>query len=162
MHDTMRVPPVIFADEALIRAMDQKVYEQAVNVASLPGYVKDAYAMPDAHVDYGFPIGGVAASDPDDGGVISAAGVGFDISCGVRGCTPASRVPTSCRSRRNWRRSSTIVCPQASAAPARYALARSRWKVPSANAARCHTPRGFKNESITHAASIRPKFSTAC
>jgi len=67
MHDAMRVPAVIFADEALIRAMDQKVYEQAVNVASLPGIVKDAYAMPDAHLDYGFPIGGVAASDPDDG-----------------------------------------------------------------------------------------------
>jgi tRNA-splicing ligase RtcB len=149
------VSAVTFADEALIRAMDQKVYEQAVNVASLHGIVKDAYAMPDAHWDYGFPIGGVAASDPDDGGVISAGGVGFDISCGVRGCTPASRVPTSCRSRRNWRRSSTIVCPQASAAPARYVLART-------NAARCHTPRGFKNVSITHAASIRPKFSTAC
>jgi tRNA-splicing ligase RtcB len=59
MHDAIHVPAVIFADEALIRAMDQKVYEQAVNVASLPGILKDAYAMPDAHLDYGFPIGGV-------------------------------------------------------------------------------------------------------
>src|SRR5690606_32531224 len=80
----MRVPAVIYASESLIRAMDQKVYEQAVNVATLPGIVKASYAMPDAHWGYGFPIGGVAAFDPDEGGVISAGGVGFDISCGVR------------------------------------------------------------------------------
>jgi tRNA-splicing ligase RtcB len=80
----MRVPAVIFASEQLIREMDQKVYEQAVNVAKLPGIVKASYAMPDAHWGYGFPIGGVAAFDPDQGGVISAGGVGFDISCGVR------------------------------------------------------------------------------
>lgn len=83
-HAAMRVPAVIFASEALIREMDQKVYEQAVNVAMLPGIVKASYAMPDAHWGYGFPIGGVAAFDPDQGGVISAGGVGFDISCGVR------------------------------------------------------------------------------
>ncbi len=83
-HEDMRVPAVIFASEALIREMDQKVYEQAVNVAKLPGVVKASYAMPDAHWGYGFPIGGVAAFDPDEGGVISAGGVGFDISCGVR------------------------------------------------------------------------------
>ena len=83
-HDDMRVPAVIFATEALLREMDQKVYEQAVNVARLPGIVKASYAMPDAHWGYGFPIGGVAAFDPDQGGVISAGGVGFDISCGVR------------------------------------------------------------------------------
>ena len=83
-HDDMRVPAVIFATEALVREMDQKVYEQAVNVARLPGIVKASYAMPDAHWGYGFPIGGVAAFDPDQGGVISAGGVGFDISCGVR------------------------------------------------------------------------------
>ena len=50
----------------------------------LPGIVKACYAMPDAHWGYGFPIGGVAAFDPDEGGVVSAGGVGFDISCGVR------------------------------------------------------------------------------
>jgi tRNA-splicing ligase RtcB len=83
-HEDMRVPAVIFASEQLIREMDQKVYEQAVNVAKLPGIVKASYAMPDAHWGYGFPIGGVAAFDPDQGGVISAGGVGFDISCGVR------------------------------------------------------------------------------
>jgi len=80
----MRVPAVIYADAALIRAMDDKVFEQLSNVATLPGIVEAAYAMPDAHWGYGFPIGGVAAFDPDEGGVVSAGGVGFDISCGVR------------------------------------------------------------------------------
>ena len=80
----MRVPAIIYADENLIRGMDDKVYEQAVNVAMLPGIVQASYAMPDAHWGYGFPIGGVAAFDPDQGGVVSAGGVGFDISCGVR------------------------------------------------------------------------------
>jgi tRNA-splicing ligase RtcB len=81
---TMRVPGVIYADEALIQDMDDKVTEQVRNVASLPGIVSASYAMPDAHWGYGFPIGGVAAFDADQGGVISAGGVGFDISCGVR------------------------------------------------------------------------------
>ena len=80
----MRVPGIIYADEALIRAMDEKVPEQVANVAALPGIVKASFAMPDAHWGYGFPIGGVAAFDPDEGGVVSAGGVGFDISCGVR------------------------------------------------------------------------------
>ena len=80
----MRVPAVIYADRRLIDDMDDKVFEQATNVATLPGIVKAAYAMPDAHWGYGFPIGGVAAFDPDRGGVVSAGGVGFDISCGVR------------------------------------------------------------------------------
>jgi len=79
----MRVPGVIFADEALIRSMDDKVLEQVANVAALPGIVKASFAMPDAHWGYGFPIGGVAAFDPEEG-VVSAGGVGFDISCGVR------------------------------------------------------------------------------
>ncbi|MHA1568161.1 MAG: RtcB family protein [Alphaproteobacteria bacterium] len=83
----MRVPAVIFADETLIRDMDDKVLEQITNVASLPGIVGAAYAMPDAHWGYGFPIGGVAAFDAEDGGVVSAGGVGFDISCGVRALT---------------------------------------------------------------------------
>ena len=83
-HGAMRVPAVIYADEDLIRDMDDKVYEQAANVATLPGIVQASYAMPDAHWGYGFPIGGVAAFDPDKGGVVSAGGVGFDISCGVR------------------------------------------------------------------------------
>ncbi|WP_019013028.1 RtcB family protein [Elioraea tepidiphila] len=80
----MRAPVVIYAEEALIRGMDDKVLEQARNVATLPGIIGAAYAMPDAHWGYGFPIGGVAAFDPTLGGVVSAGGVGFDISCGVR------------------------------------------------------------------------------
>ncbi len=82
-RDGMRVPAVLFADEALIQAMDDKVYEQMVNVATLPGIVAASYAMPDAHWGYGFPIGGVAAFRAEDG-VVCAGGVGFDISCGVR------------------------------------------------------------------------------
>jgi tRNA-splicing ligase RtcB len=83
-YGKMRVPAVVFASETLIRDMDEKVYEQVTNVAKLPGIVKASYAMPDAHWGYGFPIGGVAAFDAEKGGVISAGGVGFDISCGVR------------------------------------------------------------------------------
>jgi tRNA-splicing ligase RtcB len=83
-HGAMRVPAIIYADESLLRDIDDKVYEQAANVATLPGIVGASYAMPDAHWGYGFPIGGVAAFDPEDGGVVSAGGVGFDISCGVR------------------------------------------------------------------------------
>jgi tRNA-splicing ligase RtcB len=83
-QDGMHVPVIIYATEALVREMDEKVREQAVNVARLPGIVGASYAMPDAHWGYGFPIGGVAAFDADRGGVVSAGGVGFDISCGVR------------------------------------------------------------------------------
>lgn len=81
---SMRVPAIIFADRALIEDMDDKVREQICNVCRLPGIVGSALVMPDAHWGYGFPIGGVAAFDADEGGVISAGGVGFDISCGVR------------------------------------------------------------------------------
>jgi len=80
----MRVPAIIFADRDLIKGMDGKVHEQICNVCRLPGIVNNALVMPDAHWGYGFPIGGVAAFDADAGGVISAGGVGFDISCGVR------------------------------------------------------------------------------
>jgi tRNA-splicing ligase RtcB len=83
-HGAMRVPGIIYASEKLVRDMDAKVYEQVVNVATLPGIAVASYAMPDAHWGYGFPIGGVAAFDPDEGGIVSAGGVGFDISCGVR------------------------------------------------------------------------------
>ena len=83
-HGRMRVPGIIYATEKLVREMDAKVYEQVTNVAALPGIERASYAMPDAHWGYGFPIGGVAAVDADRGGVVSAGGVGFDISCGVR------------------------------------------------------------------------------
>ena len=83
-HGNMRVPAIIYGNEDLITEMDDKVYEQASNVATLPGIVGSSLAMPDAHWGYGFPIGGVAAFDAEQDGVISAGGVGFDISCGVR------------------------------------------------------------------------------
>jgi len=80
----MHVPGIIFADRTLINDIDEKTMSQICNVAALPGIVKASFAMPDAHMGYGFCIGGVAAFDPDDGGVISGGGVGFDIACGVR------------------------------------------------------------------------------
>lgn len=80
----MRVPAVLYGSESLLAEMDEKVLEQIGNVACLPGIIDAAYTMPDAHWGYGFPIGGVAAFDPDQGGVVSAGDVGFDISCGVR------------------------------------------------------------------------------
>ncbi|MGD8574152.1 MAG: RtcB family protein [Gammaproteobacteria bacterium] len=83
----MRVPGVIFATRDLVADMDHKVYQQVTNVAMLPGIVRASFAMPDAHWGYGFPIGGVAAFDAGEGGVVSAGGVGFDISCGVRALT---------------------------------------------------------------------------
>jgi len=83
-NGVMRAAAIIFADRNLIQDMDEKVREQICNVCRLPGIVGDALVMPDAHWGYGFPIGGVAAFDADAGGVISAGGVGFDISCGIR------------------------------------------------------------------------------
>ena len=80
----MRVPGRIFGDDRLVEDMGDEVLQQVANVASLPGIVRASMAMPDAHWGYGFPIGGVAAFDPAQGGVVSAGGVGFDISCGVR------------------------------------------------------------------------------
>lgn len=83
-RDSMRVPVVLVGDQPLIAEMDDKVLEQAANVAALPGIVRGSFVMPDGHWGYGFPMGGVAAFDADAGGVISVGGVGFDISCGVR------------------------------------------------------------------------------
>jgi len=74
----------LYGSRGLLEAMDDKVLEQITNVARLPGLVGPALAMPDAHWGYGFPIGGVAAFDPERGGIVSAGGVGFDISCGIR------------------------------------------------------------------------------
>jgi tRNA-splicing ligase RtcB (3'-phosphate/5'-hydroxy nucleic acid ligase) len=81
----MRVPGRVFADaEMLAKARDDRALEQVANVATLPGIVRASYAMPDIHWGYGFAVGGVAATDVDEGGVISPGGVGFDICCGVR------------------------------------------------------------------------------
>src|SRR5712692_10015003 len=79
----MLVPAKIYATRKLLDAMDSGVIEQVTNVACLPGIVRQAYAMADAHWGYGFPIGGVAAFDLEKG-VISPGGIGFDINCGMR------------------------------------------------------------------------------
>jgi len=80
----MRVPARIIATEKLVREMDDAVYQQISNVATLPGIARYALCMPDGHSGYGFPIGGVAAMDVHEGGVISPGGIGFDINCGMR------------------------------------------------------------------------------
>ena len=83
--DGMRVPGRIFASQSLLqKAVADRAVEQVANVATLPGIVGASYAMPDIHWGYGFPIGGVAATDVEDDGVVSPGGVGFDIGCGVR------------------------------------------------------------------------------
>lgn len=79
----MRVPARIYATEKLILEMDEGVFDQVTNVATLPGIQKYAYCMPDGHWGYGFPIGGVAAMDTEEG-VISPGGIGFDVNCGMR------------------------------------------------------------------------------
>ena len=79
----MQVPVRVFADEELIETMDDAVFDQAANVATLPGIVGYSFCMPDGHRGYGFPIGGVASFDPEVG-VISPGGIGFDINCGMR------------------------------------------------------------------------------
>ncbi len=80
----MRVPGVLYASAPLLDDMEEAVLDQLAGVAALPGVAGAVYAMPDAHTGFGFPIGGVAAMDPDRGGVVSAGGVGYDIACGVR------------------------------------------------------------------------------
>ena len=80
----MRVPARVFTSEAMLDSVvSDRALEQLVNVACLPGIQKYAIAMPDVHEGYGFPIGGVAAVDAEEG-VISPGGIGYDINCGVR------------------------------------------------------------------------------
>lgn len=83
---SMNVDALIVASQDLIESMDEAVYEQLVNAASLPGIIDRMIALPDAHAGYGFPIGGVAAFDTSDG-VICPGAVGYDINCGVRTVT---------------------------------------------------------------------------
>jgi tRNA-splicing ligase RtcB len=81
----MRVDGLIYASAALVEALRRdQAPEQVANVAFLPGIQVASLAMPDIHWGYGFTIGGVCATDPDEGGVISPGGVGYDINCGVR------------------------------------------------------------------------------
>jgi tRNA-splicing ligase RtcB (3'-phosphate/5'-hydroxy nucleic acid ligase) len=79
----MRVPARIYATDTILTDMDSGVFEQVTNVACLPGIRRYALCMPDGHWGYGFPIGGVAAFDPDEG-IISPGGVGYDVNCGMR------------------------------------------------------------------------------
>ena len=81
----MRVPGLLYADEKMLKVVQQdNTPLQVMNVAHLPGIVKYSLAMPDMHWGYGFCVGGVAATDPEKGGVISPGGIGYDINCGVR------------------------------------------------------------------------------
>ena len=81
---SMQVPARLYATEAMLEdILSDDAPQQAVNVAHMPGIVGASLAMPDIHWGYGFPIGGVAAFDPEDG-VISPGGVGYDVNCGVR------------------------------------------------------------------------------
>src|SRR5215208_5480322 len=83
-REDMRVPARVFADEDLLEAiLTDRSLEQLQNVATLPGIVEAALAMPDIHQGYGFPVGGIAATVYPDG-VVSPGGVGYDINCGVR------------------------------------------------------------------------------
>src|SRR5919206_335359 len=150
----MRVPARVFADAELLAAIERdRSLEQLANVATLPGIVDAALAMPDIHQGYGFPVGGIAATAPPEG-VISPGGVGYDINCGVRllaapltsaelGGRPAApprrsapRAPASSRARRStpptgaptwarWPRPRTSPGPTATRSPTTCA-ARSR------------------------------------
>lgn len=93
-EDGMHVPAYIFANDKLVEGMkNDRTLGQLKNVASLPGIVRHALLMPDGHEGYGFPIGGVAAFDSEDG-LVSPGGVGYDINCGVRLLTTPLDVDT--------------------------------------------------------------------
>ena len=80
----MRVPVVIYADDQLLeKMMSDRTIKQAVNVSTIPGVLQNVVVLPDGHEGYGFPVGGVAAMDAEEG-MISPGGVGYDINCGVR------------------------------------------------------------------------------
>ncbi|KAA8922004.1 RtcB family protein [Thermoplasma sp.] len=81
-EEGMNVPGIVYSSEELFKSIDDGSLRQVINVAKLPGIVKASYAMPDIHLGYGFPIGGVAAFDANSG-IISPGGVGYDINCGV-------------------------------------------------------------------------------
>ncbi len=122
-RDDMRVDGLIFADDVLIEQIrkDQGP-EQVANVATLPGIQKASLAMPDIHWGYGFCIGGVAATDPEEGGVISPGGVGYDINCGVRLLrTNLHWNDVKGRIRPTWSTSSSATSPPASARAGRSA-----------------------------------------
>ena len=124
----MRVDGLIFADDKLLEQIRQdQAPEQVANVAFLPGIQHASLAMPDIHWGYGFCIGGVCATDPDEGGVISPGGVGYDINCGVRLVrSNLSLSATSSRSCGRWSRSCSARSRPASARSGRYHVQRTR------------------------------------
>ena len=80
----MKVPVIIYADDQLLeKMMNDRTIKQAVNVSTIPGILQNVVVLPDGHEGYGFPVGGVAAMDAEEG-MISPGGVGYDINCGVR------------------------------------------------------------------------------
>ena len=82
---SMHVDGIVYAPAELLPDLrNDRCLEQVANVATLPGIVGNSLAMPDIHWGYGFPIGGVAAFDPEAGGIVSPGGIGYDINCGVR------------------------------------------------------------------------------
>ena len=106
----MRVDGLIFADDVLIEQIrNDQAAEQVANVATLPGIQMASLAMPDIHWGYGFCIGGVCATDPEQGGVISPGGVGYDINCGVRMVRTNLQVDEVCS--RIWKRWSASCSP---------------------------------------------------
>src|SRR3712207_6142409 len=83
----MEVDAAFYASGKILADLEAENYaslQQLRNVATLPGIVEPALTMPDIHWGYGFPIGGVAAFDPEEGGVVSPGGIGFDVNCGGR------------------------------------------------------------------------------
>jgi len=78
-----RVPVIVYISEDLFEKLEEDSLRQAVNAAKLPGVMKAIYVMPDVHVGYGFPVGGVMGTDVEEG-IISPGSVGYDINCGVR------------------------------------------------------------------------------
>lgn len=81
----MRTDGIIYAGAEMLELIfSENAHQQVANVACLPGITGSSLAMPDIHLGYGFPIGGVAAFDPENGGIVSPGGVGYDINCGVR------------------------------------------------------------------------------
>ncbi len=134
----MRVPVRIFADAELLKGIESdNAVAQAINVAHMPGIVRASLAMPDAHWGYGFPIGGVAAFDPQNGGVVSPGGIGFDINCGVRLVrTDLTEQRGAAEAEGAGRARSTTRCPAASAPRRRYASSRRRTCGPSGRTGR--------------------------
>ena len=155
----MRVDGIVYADAAMMADIrEDESLEQVANVAHLPGIVGASLAMPDIHWGYGFPIGGVAAMDAEDG-VVSPGGVGYDINCGVRLVALGAEPRRTCtpRLRDDRARRSTRACPTGVGAHRRdLRLSRDDLAQRAAAAARAWAvERGFGSRRATSSASKR-------